>query len=276
MIRFDFDKFKELLISIRESNSIYQEQSTLTYVDKVDSTMNLARSIYQEDSNLREKIDNLFTFDSLVLANEQLSGRGRNGKKWISKLDSSLTFTVNIKDKYVKHGQLLPAAVALAISTTLKKYKIHSKIKWPNDILILTDRWRKLSGILIEKTSINSEAVYLIGIGINLNQFELPIESEIMPISLNELGFINSAELFLIELLQNMSELFLISKEELLIKYSEFLLKDCQVKVISNNNAQFGKIIGINDDFSVNLLSSNNEIINFSSAHIEILDANSF
>ena len=276
MIRFDFDKFKQLLSSIRESNLIYQEQSTLTYVDKVDSTMNLARSIYQEDSNLREKIDNLFTFDSLVLANEQLSGRGRNGKKWISKLDSSLTFTVNIKDKYVKHGQLLPAAVALAISTTLKKYKIHSKIKWPNDILILTDRWRKLSGILIEKTSINSEAVYLIGIGINLNQFELPIESEIMPISLNELGFINSAELFLIELLQNMSELFLISKEELLIKYSEFLLKDCQVKVISNNNAQFGKIIGINDDFSVNLLSSNNEIINFSSAHIEILDANSF
>ena len=61
----------------------------------------------------------------------------------------------------------MPILTANSVCETLKKFKIKSSIKWPNDILVNN---KKISGILCEVEFTPDKKNYLVvGIGINVN-----------------------------------------------------------------------------------------------------------
>jgi BirA family biotin operon repressor/biotin-[acetyl-CoA-carboxylase] ligase len=100
---------------------------------------------------------------TLVTADEQTAGRGRQGREWVAAPGSSLLLSLVLRGA----GPALPLAAAVAVCEALP---VEAAIKWPNDIWI--DR-RKVAGILVEARPQEGWAV--VGIGVNVHEAP-PIE----------------------------------------------------------------------------------------------------
>jgi BirA family biotin operon repressor/biotin-[acetyl-CoA-carboxylase] ligase len=104
---------------------------------------------------------------SLVIANEQTSGRGRMDRKWVTRKDTSLAFSLILHPETSSHIPMFAPLGALAVALSLEKlFEACPQIKWPNDVLL--DR-RKICGILTEASwrEENLQGVVM-GIGINI------------------------------------------------------------------------------------------------------------
>lgn len=115
---------------------------------------------------------------SLVVANQQTAGRGREGHQWHSPPGSSLSFSLVIRPK-VTGPHVLPRLTALGAlavhDALLNKYDLPSQIKWPNDVLI---QGRKVAGILAEANWDGDRlGAVVLGIGINIGE-EAPTMAE--------------------------------------------------------------------------------------------------
>jgi BirA family biotin operon repressor/biotin-[acetyl-CoA-carboxylase] ligase len=109
--------------------------------------------------------------EMIVIAEEQLQGRGQMGTTWHSQRSKSLTFSMykSFFDFEVAHQFYLSMVVSLAIKEVLEQFEIPEiKVKWPNDILSAN---KKICGILIENILYNNKIKgSIIGIGLNVNE----------------------------------------------------------------------------------------------------------
>ena len=100
----------------------------------------------------------------LLVAEQQTAGRGRLGRKWISK--QALTFSLGMPLS-PSDWSGLSLAVGLSVAQSLHP---DLRLKWPNDVWW---RGRKLAGILIETANWcdNSAIRYaVVGVGINIDE----------------------------------------------------------------------------------------------------------
>jgi len=131
----------------------------LKYLEQVDST-NLYAKRLAEDG---------FEDGTVIIADEQLKGKGRLGREWMSPKGKGIWMTIMLKPKIntseaAKITLLTACAVCLAIEQV---GGIQPRIKWPNDIVL---NGKKLCGILTEMSVEQDEINYVIvGIGINVN-----------------------------------------------------------------------------------------------------------
>jgi BirA family transcriptional regulator, biotin operon repressor / biotin---[acetyl-CoA-carboxylase] ligase len=100
---------------------------------------------------------------TLVTADAQTAGRGRQGREWTAAPGSSLLLSLVLHDA----GPALPLAAAVAVCEALP---VEAAIKWPNDIWL---QRRKVAGILVEARPQEGWAV--LGIGVNVHEAP-PIE----------------------------------------------------------------------------------------------------
>ena len=135
------------------------------YYEQVGSTNNIALNWIEEGA---------LDF-SLVVANEQISGRGRSGRSWHTPPDSALALSLlllpNITE--TKNISLFTGLCALALVDALKElYSLKAEIKWPIDILF---EEKKGAGILVETSWEGDKAKGIVlGIGINILNAALP------------------------------------------------------------------------------------------------------
>jgi BirA family biotin operon repressor/biotin-[acetyl-CoA-carboxylase] ligase len=102
---------------------------------------------------------------TLVTADEQSAGRGRQGRSWSAASGDALLMSLLVRDV----RPLLPLAAAVAVSESLAP--LDAAIKWPNDVWI---ERRKVAGILLEGRPQEGWAV--VGIGLNVRTREFPPE----------------------------------------------------------------------------------------------------
>jgi BirA family transcriptional regulator, biotin operon repressor / biotin---[acetyl-CoA-carboxylase] ligase len=102
----------------------------------------------------------------LLLAEEQLAGRGRRGRRWLSCVGTALT--MSIKRGFCRPPReiaALPLAAGVAAVRALRALgAADAALKWPNDLLA---RGAKIGGILIETRLHGRELIAVTGIGIN-------------------------------------------------------------------------------------------------------------
>jgi BirA family transcriptional regulator, biotin operon repressor / biotin---[acetyl-CoA-carboxylase] ligase len=104
---------------------------------------------------------------TLVTADEQTAGRGRQGRAWSAPAGASLLCSWVIRDP---PAPLLSLAAGVAVAELAGE---RARVKWPNDVLI---DGRKLAGILVEGRPQERWAVLGIGINVALRPEQLPEE----------------------------------------------------------------------------------------------------
>ncbi len=104
-----------------------------------------------------------------VFTDHQESGRGRQGRAWVSPPGKGLALSVafRLEADDMNRLQEWPLFAALTVRSALSSIGIEkAMIKWPNDIFI---EGKKVCGILTEMRSVGKEVHLVIGIGINVN-----------------------------------------------------------------------------------------------------------
>jgi BirA family biotin operon repressor/biotin-[acetyl-CoA-carboxylase] ligase len=105
---------------------------------------------------------------TLVIADAQTAGRGRQGRRWRSDAGSGVWCTmIERPDPSAESPGLLSLRAGLAIATALGALAGETvMVKWPNDLIL---RDRKLGGILVEMRWRDGRPEWVaIGVGINL------------------------------------------------------------------------------------------------------------
>lgn len=108
-------------------------------------------------------------YASVCLAERQLSGRGRRGRKWVSPFGKNLYCSVLWRFRQPLAAlEGLSLVVALSIYKVLEEQGYHDiSLKWPNDIL---SQSKKLAGILLEvRGDLIDFCDVVIGFGINVD-----------------------------------------------------------------------------------------------------------
>ncbi|WP_416963929.1 biotin--[acetyl-CoA-carboxylase] ligase [Streptomyces sp. Agncl-13] len=115
---------------------------------------------------------------TVLVAEEQTSGRGRLDRQWTAPARSGLFFSVLLEpgDVPVARWGWLPLLTGVAVATGLSRSAgVDTALKWPNDLLVTVGgEERKAGGILAERAGDNA---VIVGVGINvtLREDELPV-----------------------------------------------------------------------------------------------------
>lgn len=113
---------------------------------------------------------------AVFLADQQTSGRGRNGHGWHSEPGSAILVSIVLCPRIAPAQSLwLSLMAGVAVHTAISRTcGIECDLRWPNDLLIGR---KKICGILTE-ISVDAEQLRfaVIGIGINANQQSFPPE----------------------------------------------------------------------------------------------------
>ena len=132
---------------------------TIHFYDKVESTNLLAAELAQEDAP--EGV--------VVLADQQLSGRGRGSRSWHSPAGVGIYCSVILRPQVEpEKGQLITLMAGVSIARAIERQSgLSPRVKWPNDVLIND---KKVAGILLEARVSGAQMGYaVIGFGINVN-----------------------------------------------------------------------------------------------------------
>jgi BirA family biotin operon repressor/biotin-[acetyl-CoA-carboxylase] ligase len=110
---------------------------------------------------------------ALVVADEQLAGRGRQGRSWYSPPGTALAVSLLTRPAIpARHALRLTMLTGLAVVEGIEQAAgLRLSLKWPNDIVLPgKDRWWKAGGILTECAFQGDDIAYaLIGVGLNVN-----------------------------------------------------------------------------------------------------------
>jgi BirA family biotin operon repressor/biotin-[acetyl-CoA-carboxylase] ligase len=111
-------------------------------LDTVDSTQSVAVALAERGAADR----------TVVVADQQLAGRGRRGRAWQAPAGTSLLASILVRPRLPQ--ALLPTfspTTAVATAEALRRLApVAARVKWPNDVLI---GGKKIAGILLESRS---------------------------------------------------------------------------------------------------------------------------
>ena len=103
---------------------------------------------------------------TVVVAEHQTAGRGRQGRNWVSS-EGNLYFSVVFRPTIEALPWISILAGVATIRTIRKITGQDPRIKWPNDVML---DGKKVGGILVESVVEGQKVVYaILGIGINFN-----------------------------------------------------------------------------------------------------------
>ncbi|GGT57728.1 biotin--[acetyl-CoA-carboxylase] ligase [Streptomyces purpureus] len=144
--------------------------------DGLWSSFELVSTTGSTNSDLAARAEEL-AHGTVLVAEEQTSGRGRLDRDWVSPPRSGLFVSVLLKpDVPAERWGWLPLLTGVAAAAGLAKAAgVDMALKWPNDLLVTVgDQERKTGGILAERVGADSVVVGL-GINVTLGEDELPV-----------------------------------------------------------------------------------------------------
>jgi len=144
-----------------QENKLFKQ---FDYLHRVDSTNDYLKA-FVEDGETR-----------MVVAREQVSGKGRGDRSWYSPPEEGLYLSYLLYPPWrVERSPFLNMLSGLAAVLAIREEGppgLQLKLKRPNDILIAG---KKVGGILIEMSSMQDRILWaIVGIGVNVYQKDFP------------------------------------------------------------------------------------------------------
>lgn len=166
--------------SMKDNSSMFSEQirdglttrwlgRTIHCYDAVESTNLLAVELAQQGE----------PEGTVVLADQQLSGRGRGSRSWHSPAGVGIYSSIVLRPKItVAKAPLITLMAGVSIAKAIaRRTGLSPRVKWPNDILIND---KKVAGILLESRVNKGQIGYsVIGFGINVNNGSADLPEDI-------------------------------------------------------------------------------------------------
>lgn len=217
------------------------------YEPSVDSTNRIAKALAYHGA----------AEGTIVVAEEQHSGKGRLERNFYSPRGKGIWFSVILRPNFLPHdAPKFTLMAAVAVAEAMKRFNLKAEIKWPNDIMFDN---RKLVGILTEITAELAKITYMvIGIGINVNISREEFPEELQPIaaSLSEMsGEEISRVQFFRAVLEEFDKLYLTVSAsgfaevlKLWRDYNVTLGKNVRVISLSDGEDFTGKAVDLNAD----------------------------
>jgi biotin-[acetyl-CoA-carboxylase] ligase BirA-like protein len=151
-------------------------QSGLIRPDGLWREITVVESTGSTNADLAERAAAGAPEGTVLAAEEQLAGRGRLGRQWVSPPRSSIMVSVLFRPAQVAPAQRgwLPLLTGVAAATAIgRATAVPIGLKWPNDLLVAD---HKLAGILAEQSG---DAI-VVGLGLNVSttEAELPAPTE--------------------------------------------------------------------------------------------------
>lgn len=238
------------------------------YEESVESTQRIAHRFASED----------VPEGTVIIAEEQLSGRGRMDRKWHSPKYTGIWMSLIIRPNIpLSKAPQLTLLTAVAIVQAIEETTdLLPEIKWPNDILI---NGKKVTGILTELQA-EADRIHsiIIGIGLNVNQTreDFPLElREIASSLFIELGETVSRAEVIRSIFKNFEKLYTLYLDQgffpiklLWEGYASSIGKYIRARTITSTIE--GKALGITDDGVLKLEDQTGSIHHIYSADIEI------
>lgn len=136
----------------------------------------------------------------VVVTDHQTGGRGRLGRAWEVPAGAAVAVSAVVPlhgAARVESAAWLPLCAGLAVLRAIRQvtraagHELTPTLKWPNDVLLVDDDDRKVSGILCELVSLGAPlgatsgaegepaAAVVVGVGVNVDQTraELPVDT---------------------------------------------------------------------------------------------------
>ncbi len=244
-LRVATDLLPKLRTEVLRYRALYFERTTSTQ----DIVHKLARCGFEEGY--------------VVIAEEQLRGRGRWGRTWISP-KGGLWFSVLLRPK-VALPQQISIAASLSVAEVLNDLlKIPTYLKWPNDVVI---QGKKVCGVLVESKYGKYGVEYIVlGIGINVNN-EIPQELREHATSLRDevrqqVPRVPVLLSILKQFDQHYKHLEMNRSSEVVTRYYNLLIEQShkvRIELINGEHIE-GKVIGIDIDGSIVLSTEGKEV----------------
>ena len=226
------------------------------HFDEIDSTNNYLKSGH--------RLLNNFTF---VSADYQSHGKGRNDRIWTSNPGENLMFSFLIKDEpLLKQSSIISLLTAIEVAKIIESYGLKEvSIKWPNDVLIGD---KKVCGILAEA---QLPDYLVVGVGLNVNQKEFPndLRRPATSLALELKRDVNVEKLKEKLFSQIVGSLNKGNNNLDYFREHNYLLNK-RVRVLINNEIFIGEVVGIDDNFCLQILS-HDMLLHIDSGEIEIL-----
>lgn len=292
--RIEVSQIEESLVTCSLGRRIF-------YYEQIDSTNTQAKRLVKEEL-VQEALHG-----ALVLAEEQLNGRGRLGRDWSSPKEGGIWMSFILNPKLpVSSCPMLTLVAAMAVNSAIRRVSgLTSFIKWPNDIVV---NGKKVCGILTEITTgrattggvainntagpintVRSEAAseqgrsdteeinIILGIGINANRKEFPSElhSKATSLSLEKGEDLNRGCLIaeICNSLEKYYEEFVHQGDlaELKAEYEEYLInKGKQVLVLKEEEEYPGIALGINEQGALLIETKENGVETIVSGEVSV------
>lgn len=238
------------------------------YEESVESTQKIAHRFASEDA----------PEGTVIIAEEQLSGRGRMARRWHSPKYTGIWMSMIIRPNIpLSNAPQLTLLAAVAIVQAIDEMTdLIPEIKWPNDILI---NGKKVTGILTELQA-EADRIHsiIIGIGINVNQKKEDFPQELQEIATSlfiEDGEIVSRAELVRSIFKHFEKLYTLYLEQgfLPIKllwegYASSIGKYIKARTLANTIE--GKALGITNDGVLQLEDMAGTIHHIYSADIEL------
>jgi BirA family biotin operon repressor/biotin-[acetyl-CoA-carboxylase] ligase len=243
----------------------------VVYRETADSTQNIAISLAGSKPD---------SHGTVVIAEQQKSGRGRQRRKWVSP-KGGVWLSVILKPSIpTAKITLLPFVAALAVCDAIKATTgLDARLKWPNDVMILG---KKVAGILLDISAEADQVNYaVVGIGINANIDSAVVSARLDGIKItsisDELGRSTSRLDLTKSLLENLERYYVEMEQQgtstILQKWkkrSDMLGRKVAVVQNDNNKTIQGIAADVNDDGSLLLRTDKGDEINIVSGDIRV------
>jgi len=212
-------------------------------------------SIGSTNSKAKELAEASCAHGTVVISEEQTSGRGRLGRNWVSPKHKGIWMSIILRPNIItQNASQITLIGAAAAQTAIMKMCVETSIKWPNDIVI---NGKKVCGILTEMSGEIDHINYLvmgIGINVNLEEEDIPMDLKDVATSLKiESGKCMDRKLLAANILNIFEELYneFVQngniKETIDVCRKNSMLIGKEIQLVSRGKVRIAKAIDISD-----------------------------
>ncbi|MBW5389502.1 biotin--[acetyl-CoA-carboxylase] ligase [Brachyspira hampsonii] len=252
---------------IKDNMPKYSDKFSFLIYKTVESTNTIARAMAIKGAES----------GTVIIAEEQTSGYGRNGKFFFSPYGTGIYMSIILnlkKEKKIFNSSFITTAAAMAVSKSIEEVTNEStQIKWVNDIFINN---KKVCGILTEGSFSFEDGKLdyaVIGIGINVNfpKKGFPKELDNIAASINNDNLKNNSDIrniLIAKILENLYEYYFndINFYEEYKKRSFLIGKKVSVDI--NGKENIVKVLDIDKTFALIVELKNGEIDRLTSGSV--------